>query len=97
MNKIEQWCKNNELILQENKEAFFINERAILTPDYNINNNKFFIEIIDDLSYLNENQIEYRKYFSKSYGPLLCLTTMSLDTIDQITKKDIENYYHISL
>jgi hypothetical protein len=96
MNKIEQWCQNNGLILQKNKEAFFINERAILTPDYNINN-KFFIEIIDDLSYLNENQIEYRKYFSKSYSPLLCLTTMSLDTIDQITKKDIENYYHISL
>ena len=46
MNKIEQWCQNNGLILQKNKEAFFINERAILTPDYNINN-KFFIEIID--------------------------------------------------
>lgn len=96
MEKLQEWCNNNALTLKENKEAFFINERAILTPDFIIND-KVFIEIFDDLSYLNENQIEYRKYFSKSYGPLLCLTTMSLDTIDQITKKDIENYYHISL
>jgi hypothetical protein len=87
------WCRDNDIGLKPNGEVFFVNERALIRPEFVINN-EIFIDLINQ-SEITERYVQICKEFSISFGAIILIPFESLPNINGLTKEMFEQRYNI--
>ena len=92
-NYLLNWCNRHRLAIAPNTEVFFVNERALIRPEYIINN-KIYIDLVEGEP--SEKYITYCQEFSRSFGTIILISYDTLPEIQNITKEEFELNYNIN-
>ena len=79
----------------ENTEVFFVNERALVRPEFIINNN-IYVDLVRK-SDINERYKEICTDFSLSFGVIVVIPIETLPLLTEVTKQMFEQKYGINL
>jgi hypothetical protein len=88
------WCHSNSLIVKENNEVFFVNERLLMKPEYIINGNTY-VDVLKSGEFKLEN-INYYQDFANSFGNLILIREEYILELDEITKEDLMKKHNIN-
>lgn len=96
MDKLIEWCTTQGLMINENQEVFFVNEKLLMRPAFLINKN-VYIDLMDEVE-MTEKYLDFCRQFSASYGTLIVIPRNALDddSIMKVTKHDIESKFNMS-
>ena len=87
------WCRDNGITIKPNSEVFFVNERALIRPEFILKNN-IYIDLINQ-SEITERYMQICKEFSISFGSIILIPFESLLSINEITREMFEERYNI--
>jgi hypothetical protein len=90
-----EWCHENNIMIKPNSEVFFVNERALIRPEYVIKNN-IFVDLLNQ-SEITERYLQICREFSGSFGSIILIPFESLPGIKNITKEMFEQRYNVHL
>jgi hypothetical protein len=90
---LSKWCAKNGLFVRSNQEAFFINERVIMKPQFIINE-AIYVDIINEKK-ITKKYVEYCKIFSQSFGTIIVIPLNFISEINSVTSQQIEGRYSI--
>lgn len=87
------WCHHNHIPVKPNTEVFFVNETALLRPEFIINNN-IFVDLIER-NQITDRYKEICQEFSMSFGTIILVPFDTLPNIGSVTKEQFESKYNI--
>jgi hypothetical protein len=93
MDILAQWCNEQGMLITQNNEVFFVDEKLLMKPEYVINK-KIYIDLVDD-NELTDKYLEFCRLFSSSFGTIIVIPRSALSGITSVTRKDIENRFNI--
>jgi len=92
---LTDWCNYYGIPIRQNTEVFFVNERALVRPEFIINNN-IYVDLVRK-SDINERYKEICKDFSLSFGVMIVIPIETLPLLTEVTKQMFEQKYGINL
>lgn len=95
MNELHYWCNENGILLKDNEEVFFVDEKLLMRPNY-IMNNKIYVNLVDE-NELTSKYLEFCRLFSVSFGTLIVIPRTILPEITSLAKGDLESKFNIKL
>lgn len=92
---LTDWCSHHGIPIKQNTEVFFVNERALVRPEFIIKNN-IFVDLVRK-NEIDDRYMEICKDFSLSFGPMIVIPIESLPSLKDISKEMFEQRYGIDL
>ena len=92
---LTDWCAYYGIPIRQNTEVFFVNERALVRPEFIIKD-KIYVDLVRK----DELNARYRQIctdFSLSFGTMIAIPIDTLPLLKDVTKDEFEQRYGIDL